>query len=98
MSLLKPVGVFSIIPTTLILTVSFFVLMAVRKAETQRLKVFGYVIAALLWACAALVLAMGIYTLVQGGCPFMKYMNKCSMRGQMHHMMNERMQPPSMQR
>ena len=67
-------GLFAIVPTTLILTVSFFVLFVVRKAESGALKVFGYVVAALLWASAILILSSGVYTLATGKCPMQKMM------------------------
>lgn len=53
--LLKAVGLISFIFTVLLLAVSFFVLFVVRKTETQGLKLFGYIIAILLWICVAIV-------------------------------------------
>ena len=52
--------VFSFIHTVVLLTVSFFVLLAARKVDSQSLKTFGYVIAILLWVAAALALGKGI--------------------------------------
>lgn len=67
-------GLFAIVPTTLVLTVSFFVLFALRKIESNILKSFGYVIAALLWVSALLVFSSGVYTLSTGKCPTQKMM------------------------
>ncbi|MFA5144697.1 MAG: hypothetical protein WC723_01630 [Candidatus Omnitrophota bacterium] len=75
-------GLLAIIPATVLLTISFFVLLALRKAEAAGLKAFGYVIAALLWVGVLLVLSMGSYTLSTGRCP-MKEMMKCQMKGMM---------------
>jgi len=44
----------------IILAVSFFVLLAGSKSDSPRLKAFGYVIAVLLWGCAALIFGSGI--------------------------------------
>ena len=53
-------GLLSLIPASMFLMVSFFVLFAARKAETEGLKKFGKVIAVFLWICAAVVLSFGI--------------------------------------
>ena len=53
-------GIFSIVHAVVLLTVSFFVLLAARKADSQNLKTFGYAIAVLLWVSAALILGKGL--------------------------------------
>jgi len=78
MTIARLIGLFAIIPTTVLLTISFFVLYTLRKPDTQGLKAFGYVIAALLWLSALLVFSAGIYTLSTGKHPL-----ACIMR-QMH--------------
>lgn len=75
------VGLFTIIPTTLLLTVSFFVLFALRKMETNGLKTFGYVVVVLLWISSVLVFSAGIYTISTGRHPLMSMMHR--MKGQM---------------
>lgn len=52
-------AVFAIVHTALLLTVSFFVLLAIRKVDTQPLKVFGYAVTVLLWIAAALIFGKG---------------------------------------
>jgi len=84
-------GLFAIIPATLLLVVSFFVLFTLRKIETQGLKVFGYIIAVLLWVGVALVLSLGIYTVSTGRHPMMEMMQGM-MKGHMQQMMKGRMQ------
>ena len=42
------------------LAVSFFILLAARKSDSQNIKTFGYVVAVLLWVAAALVFGRGI--------------------------------------
>jgi len=66
---MRIMGLLSIIPATVFLTVSFFVLFAVQKTETRGLKQFGRLIAALLWISAAAVLSMGICVLTTGRHP-----------------------------
>ncbi len=78
----KLAGLYAIIPTTLLLAVSFFVLLTVNNAKSQGVKIFGYVIAVLLWISAAIVFSGGIYSLTTGKYP-MKHMMK-KMQG--HHM------------
>ena len=66
------VWLFLLIPTTGLLTVSFFVLFTLQKVESKRLKSFGRVIAMLLWICATIVFLTAIYTASMtnsGFCP-----------------------------
>ena len=100
MGLFRLIGVLAIIPATVLLTISFFVLFALRKVEAQGLKAFGYVVAALLWVGALMVFSLGIYTLSTGRHPILGMLNdmKC---GQMQGMMGAQMMkdraPPMMQ-
>lgn len=72
--LARLMGLGVIVPTTLILTVSFFVLFALREVKSNVLKAFGYVVAVLLWVSALLIFSVGIYTLATGKCPMQKMM------------------------
>ncbi|MFH1655720.1 MAG: hypothetical protein ABH954_03825 [Candidatus Omnitrophota bacterium] len=81
----KLMGLFAIIPATIILTISFFVLLALRSVDSPGLKAFGKVITVLLCIAAALILLCGIYTISSGYCPMMKMMKCGSMKGQMMH-------------
>lgn len=82
---MKVFGVLAIIPTTVLLCISYFVLLSIRKAETQGLKVFGYVVAVLLWISAAIVLSSGLYKMSGG-----RYLTE-------HKMMQKMMKSPMMQ-
>jgi hypothetical protein len=82
MGMFRLLGLFAIIPTTVLLTISFFVLFTLRKTEAGGLKVFGYVISALLWCGALLVFSLGIYTISTGRC-IMQEMMQCKMQGMM---------------
>ncbi len=82
-------GLCAIVPMTLILTVSFFVLFALREVKSNVLKAFGYVIAALLWISALLIFSVGVYTLATGRSPMHKMMQK-------HEMMCQKMMDKQM--
>ena len=53
--------VFSLVHAVVLLALSFFILLAARKSDSQNIKTFGYVIAVLLWVSAALVFGKGIF-------------------------------------
>lgn len=53
-------GLFSLSQTVVLLAVSFFVLSAALKHNSQGLKTFGIAIAVLLWIAAALVLGKSL--------------------------------------
>jgi hypothetical protein len=90
MLIFRVMGLFAVIPIALLLTVSFFVLLSLRKVEQQGLKAFGYVIAALLWLGAVLVFSAGVYTISTGRHPMMAVMQEM-MRGKMQGMMTAHM-------
>jgi len=92
-------GLFAVIPVAVLLTISFFVLVTVKKIEGQGLKAFGYTVAALIWAAALLVSSAGIYTLSTGRpvCPMMKMMNN-KMPGMMMKDKMPAMMPGMMQK
>jgi len=73
---------FSLIPVTGLLTVSFFVLFSLQKVESKKLKSFGRVIAMLLCVCAALVLLTGIYA------GFLAYPGYCPLKSKCSGMVN----------
>lgn len=86
MGFFRLAGFLSMIPATMMITVSFFVLFAVSKADQKQLKAFGWVVAGLLWLCALTVLTTGMYMSSLSG----KMMGKCMMmqKGQGGGMMN----------
>lgn len=83
MPMMKVGGLFAIIPATVLLTLSFFVLLSLRNLRKGELKTFGYSVAVLLWISAALVFGAGVYKMAVGRpmgiCPKMKM----GMHGQM---------------
>jgi len=58
-------GLFSVVPAAVLLSVSFFVLFTVRKCDSKKLKVFGYIVAGFLWLACALILLSGIYNVLR---------------------------------
>lgn len=67
-------GLVAIIPISLLLTVSFLVLIAARKVESKGLRTFGYILTALLWASAIVAFSIGIYIAITGKHPLMEMM------------------------
>lgn len=51
----------AIVPISILLTISFFVLFAMRKVEGKALKAFGYVVASFLWLAALVVFSGAVY-------------------------------------
>lgn len=80
----KVFGLIAMVHAVILLVVSFFVLLAIRKIEKgEGLKIFGYVITALLWVAALGVFSTGVYKLSKGkGCMMQKEM-KSNMQGMM---------------
>jgi UPF0716 family protein affecting phage T7 exclusion len=68
---------------TVLLTISFFVLVVLKKIESKALKMFGYIIAVLLWIAAGLVFATGIYIIAKGGCSNYSRMSSMMRQGMM---------------
>lgn len=86
MLIFRVMGLFALIPATLLLAVSFFVLLSLRKVEQEGFRLFGYSIAVLLWLGAALIFSAGAYTVSTGRHPMlgmMQEMAKCKMQGMM---------------
>ena len=63
-------GLFCIVPATILLTVSYFVLLMQSKAGNKTLKRFGRFVLAFLWLSAAIVLCTGLYLTFSGKSVF----------------------------
>jgi nitrogen fixation/metabolism regulation signal transduction histidine kinase len=75
----KMMGLCMVAQAVLLLTVSFFVLFAVRKIEKEQgLRIFGIIIAALLWLVALVALSSGIYKMSKGNC-YLRGEKKCEL-------------------
>jgi len=84
-------GFLVLIPTTVLLTISFFVLVTLQKVVSGKLKLFGALVAVLLWLSALLILSSGIYA-AGTARPFFR----CPMREMMkakHALMNREQAP-----
>ena len=64
---MRILGLFSLVPVCVLVTLSFFVLFAVNKTDAEGLKKFGRIVAVFLWVSAAALLVAGAYILC-GGC------------------------------
>jgi len=67
-------GFFAVIPASILLTLSFFVLIALRKVEEKAVKTLGNIALVFLLAAATLVVLAGAHTLLTGKCPIMQMM------------------------
>lgn len=83
---MKVPGMLAIVPTAVLLAISFFVLL-VNKKQDQGIRVFGYVVAAVLWLAALCVFSCGIYMTAKGG-------HKGMMKDKMKYMMKGEMSGP----
>jgi len=63
----KIATIIAVVPISLLLALSFFVLLSINKAQTKRLKTFGYVVAVILWLAVATIILGGVYGLAKGG-------------------------------
>jgi hypothetical protein len=76
---------FGLIPVSILLTISFFVMLSLRKLEPGKLKAFGYLVATFLLVSAGIVFSVGLYSLSMGNafpnCPMME--TRCK-RGTIH--------------
>ncbi len=80
----KVFGLMVMVQAVMLLVVSFFVLFALRKIEKGGgLKVFGYVIVALLWVAAIGSFSTGVYKISKGRSCVDQGMMKQHMRGMM---------------
>jgi mannose/fructose/N-acetylgalactosamine-specific phosphotransferase system component IIC len=93
MGTFRLLGVFAFVHATVILTISFFVIFALRKVETKNLKMFGRVIVGLLWLGAILVFSVGIYITYKGKCKMRPMMQQMMQPHMQHHMMKDKMPP-----
>jgi hypothetical protein len=81
--LARLLGVFSIVPATVLLTAAFLVFWAVRKVDVEGLKSFGRIIGLLFCASACLVYSVGVFAVITGKHPMLE-MERCMMpQGQM---------------
>lgn len=70
----KYLGVLAIAPATVLLSISFFVLVVVSRIKEEGLKSFGRIVAMLLWVAAVIVFVAGLYTISTGSCPMVDMM------------------------
>ena len=66
MCMLKLSHLMALVPIAVLLTVSFFVLVTLRKIEEKALKAFGYVVASFLWLAVLVVFLSAICKMAQG--------------------------------
>ncbi len=63
MCMMRISHLFAVVPISLLLTLSFFVLLNLRKVEEKGLKIFGYVVVSFLWLAVLIVFSSVVYTI-----------------------------------
>lgn len=76
---MRLMGFIMLIPTSMLLAVSFFVLFAEQKVHGG-LKTYAKVVAAFLIAAALVVFSAGVYTVSTGECLMTKMIQNCKMK------------------
>jgi uncharacterized membrane protein len=66
---MRILGLLAVIPSTVLLTLSFFVWYAAERATARIVEQFGLVVVFLLWLCAGIILLLGLVALVTGRHP-----------------------------
>ena len=74
-------GMLFIVPATILLTLSFFILYVLRKIAVSPLKVFGYAVVGLLWISSLCTFTGGVVTAAKIHCR----------RNKMHSWMKDKM-------
>ncbi|MHB9154741.1 MAG: hypothetical protein ACYC5N_03485, partial [Endomicrobiales bacterium] len=69
-------GFLVLIPVSLLLALSYFLLFANGKTDSPELKSFGVVVSVLLWVSAGLILLGGLYVLATGHHPMEPFMHQ----------------------
>jgi hypothetical protein len=69
MQIFRLLGIYTIIPATVFLTISYFVMLTLRKVEGRGMKGFGNMVVFFLWVCALVIFLSGVYAIVTGRHP-----------------------------
>ncbi len=69
MQIFRLLGIYTVIPATVFLTLSYFVMLTLRKVENRGFRIFGNLVVFLLWVCALVIFLSGVYALVTGRHP-----------------------------
>jgi len=85
----------ALVPISVLLTVSFFVLFTLQKIEEKALKVFGYVVVSFLWLAALVVFSGAVYKTAQGS-GIMKARMQQKMKMDCMSQMMQKGNPPAM--
>ena len=70
--MMKMVGLLAMVPASILLMTSFFVLFAAEKSKEVDLRRFGKVVATVLVIVSSLLFGKAIYTAVTGLCPWVQ--------------------------
>jgi len=84
---------FVIVPISLLLTLSFFTLLAMRKTEEKALKVFGYVVVSFLWLAVLVVFSSVVYSMGRSSVLMGRIYQRNMKMGHMGQMMQKDSMP-----
>ncbi|MFA5092737.1 MAG: hypothetical protein WC543_02175 [Candidatus Omnitrophota bacterium] len=82
--MMKMFPLLAIVPISVLLTLSFFVLYTLRKVEEKPLKAFGYVVVGFIWLATLIMFSGAVYRMAKGPMPM-----KCMMQKRMGMMMGK---------
>ncbi|OGS34462.1 MAG: hypothetical protein A2293_05605 [Elusimicrobia bacterium RIFOXYB2_FULL_49_7] len=68
---MRLLGFFTLIPVSILLTISYFVLYVNQRTSAGGLNTFGKAVVVLLWIAAGLILSAGLYIIGTGVHPMM---------------------------
>ena len=88
MDALRILGAFMVVPATILLTISFFVAMTLKKLDKGFVRALGMVAVVMLWTSVLIVLSVGIYFVSLKDYTYFKELKK--LYGYPHSRMFER--------
>jgi len=91
--MLKLSYLFAIVPIALLLTLSFFVLLNVRKVEGKVFKVFGYLVAGFLWLAVLVIFSSVVYRIGRSSVLMERIYQRNMKMGHMGQMMQKNSMP-----
>lgn len=69
MQIFRLLGIYTIIPATIFLTISYLVMLTLGKVESRGLRTLGNFVVFLLWVCALIIFLSGVYAIATGRHP-----------------------------
>ena len=77
----KVLGIYSVVPAVVLLSIAFFVMAVSRKEEESIFKSFGRILTVFLCLIAIAMFLMGLYVASTGNCPVVNKLGSCGISG-----------------